>query len=244
MDIYKQYSDFVGKLLQDGSQDLGNFKSHPDYTYMLEHVTKEQGEGFLEQISNEIPMDAIREYCLLNDRIGEPNKADFKFGSASPTSVRYVTQATVILSYMKSLNMTSPDVVEIGGGYGGMFLAMRFFSSYYGIVFRSYTIIDLTEPLQLQKIYLSKLGVEKEVCFENADTFGAMIPCTNMFLLSNYCFSEIPMNFQEQYRKILFPKVAHGFFAWNNIDVYDFGFPHRIETEVPLTAPYNRYVYF
>jgi hypothetical protein len=38
--------------------------------------------------------------------------------------------------------------------------------------------------------------------------------------------------------------MSHGFRAWNDIPVYDFGFRCRIEDEIPNSAPNNRFVYF
>jgi hypothetical protein len=52
------------------------------------------------------------------------------------------------------------------------------------------------------------------------------------------------MDLQKQYIATLFPKVSHGFMAWNNIPLYNFGFETKSETEVPLTGPVNKYVYF
>jgi hypothetical protein len=38
--IYTQYCDFVAAVVRSG--DLSKFKSHPAYTPVLEHVTREQ----------------------------------------------------------------------------------------------------------------------------------------------------------------------------------------------------------
>ena len=65
-----------------------------------------------------------------------------------------------------------------------------------------------------------------------------------MFLISNYCFSEIPGNLQKEYIAKLFPKVSHGFMAWNHIPVYNFGFDIKEEVEFPKTGSYNKYIYF
>ena len=46
------------------------------------------------------------------------------------------------------------------------------------------------------------------------------------------------------YIKTLFPKVQHGFMAWNMIPIYDFGFKYTIEDEYPKTGDFNKYVYF
>ena len=87
----------------------------------------------------------------------------------------------------------------------------------------------------------STLNIE----FIDASSFGSNIECNNMFLISNYCFSEISKENQNSYRQILFPKIKHGFIAWNMIPVYDFGFHTNIESEIPNTGGHmNKYVYF
>ena len=73
---------------------------------------------------------------------------------------------------------------------------------------------------------------------------------SNLFLISNYSFSEIESEHQKGYIKYLFPKVSHGFIIWNHIALYDFGFKVTIEDEYPLTSNNpnpllnNKYVYF
>ena len=79
----------------------------------------------------------------------------------------------------------------------------------------------------------------------DASTFGKNIDKNNMFLISNYCFSEVSSEYQKEYITHLFPKVVHGFMAWNCIELYNFGFNIRVEEERPNTGgKYNKYVYF
>jgi hypothetical protein len=69
----------------------------------------------------------------------------------------------------------------------------------------------------------------------------------NSFLVSNYAFSEIPIEIQNNYTKnILNPYISHGFLTWNHIDVYNFISDKnvKIEQEFPLTGNGNKYVYF
>ena len=79
-------------------------------------------------------------------------------------------------------------------------------------------------------------------------TYGSNINDDNLFLVSNYCFSEIEHNHQMQYIAKLFPKVSHGFMVWNRIIVYNFGFTVKEELEYPLTGAWNgnknKYIYF
>jgi hypothetical protein len=144
---------------------------------------------------------------------------------------------------MKSLN-TVNDIVEVGGGYGGLCLALHHFAGKYDVTINSYTIIDLPEISELQKMYLKAANPSIHAEFEVSSTFGENITKTNMFLISNYCFSEIDNSLQKKYIHTLFPKVSHGFMAWNNIPVYDFGFSMTQEKEYPFTGEHNKYIRF
>jgi hypothetical protein len=62
------------------------------------------------------------------------------------------------------------------------------------------------------------------------------LPGNNYFFVSTYSFSEICAEFQIKYIETLFPKIIHGFVAWNNIPTYDFGFSFSEEPEIPKTG--------
>ena len=135
------------------------------------------------------------------------------------------------------------DIVEIGGGYGGLCLCLHYFAPSFDINIKSYTIIDLTDVLRLQKMYLNSNGIQN-VNFEDTVTYGKNIDKKNMFFISNYAFTELHRDKQNQYLQDLFPKVKHGFMCWNMIDYYDFGFKTYVIDEIPKTGQYNKYVFF
>jgi hypothetical protein len=240
MGIYDLYSDYVKSICLSG--DIKNFKNHPHYTFMLEHVSEAQGHEYLHYIKTrtQISEDEIKEFCRQNDALGNPLQFDYGF-MASPSSLRYIFQAHLILTHMQGF--TNRDLVEVGGGYGGLCFALYHFSKKYGITINSYAIVDLPNISTLQRMYISTLSLT-DVEFIDATTFGADITRENLFLVSNYCFSEIVSDFQEKYIQTLFPKVQHGFMAWNNIPTYNFGFQIREEEEYPKTGYFNKYVYF
>jgi hypothetical protein len=241
---YSIYTNFVQHIIN--TKDLSFFKSHPNYTYMLEHVNEKQGYEYLSCIKNNtsISINDILNFCELNDKQGNPTRVNFGFITTSPTSLRYIWHAHLILSYFKSFNKETYDIVEVGGGYGGLCFAIHYFANQYNLKINSYTIIDLKEPSQLQKLYLENLPIQSTINFVDAINFGADVYNNNLFLISNYCFSEISDNYQKEYIKHLFPKVVHGFMAWNLIPTYDFGYQMRIEEEVPNTGHLNKFVYF
>jgi putative sugar O-methyltransferase len=243
---YSPYTRYVQTILE--TQDLGSFKTNPNYTYMLEHVNETQGKEYLNLIQSKTSISAeqIKTFCESNDRLGNPNKATFDGFVASPTSLRYIWHAHTILSWFATFEESKKGlhIVEVGGGYGGLCLAISFFAEQYGVHIASYTIVDIKEPSALQSLYLSKHTLTFPVTFEDATTYGRRIDRVGLFLISNYCFSEISAENQKAYMETLFPKVSHGFIAWNMIPTYHFGFDMRIEEETPNTGPFNKFVFF
>jgi hypothetical protein len=241
---YDTYSNYVKGICDSGN--ISNFKNHPSYTYMLEHVTKDQADEYIHYIIKKtaITFLAIQEFCIINDYIGNPNKFDFGFIRCSSTNLRYIFHAHLILKYVQKLNLPSVDILELGGGYGGLCLALHHFSVKYKIKINSYGIIDLANITRLQKMYLSTINPALKVDFFDGSTFGEGVKRQNNFLISNYCFSEITDSLQKKYIEVLFPKVSHGFMAWNEIPTYNFGFEYKEEEEYPKTGPKNKYVYF
>jgi hypothetical protein len=250
--MYNSYCNYVKDICNEGK--LENFKRNPIYTNILEHVTFEQGKLYFKEIlsNTEITSQEIIDFSTINDGLGNPRKElyseyipDFEI---SPTSLRYIYHSHLILSYIKRLKekqmVDTIDIVEIGGGYGGLCLAIHYFSEKYGVNIKSYRICDLPDIIKLQRLYLQKINSNIKVEFVDSITYGENISSHNMFLISNYCFSEISMEHQNNYREKLFPKISHGFMTWNIIPIYNFGFDMQIEEEIPCTNPSNKYIYF
>jgi len=213
---------------------------------MLEHVSPDLGMKYLQliQTNTTITEDQIQQFCSMNDMIGNPNKVNYGTFTCSPTSLRYIWFSHKILSHFKTFNKDSYSVVEIGGGYGGLCLALNFFSSHYSVKLSDYTIVDLHWPSKLQNLYLSNFSLSFPVGFHTANTYGEHINTKDAMLLSTYSFSEIDDVHQKQYISKLFPKISHGFIAWNHIPIYNFGFTITEEEETPLTGGYNKFIFF
>lgn len=241
---YSAYCQYITDVCD--KNDLTNFKRNGIYRTILEHVSQEIGAQYIDAISGytRLTLKDITEFCTLNDSIGDTIKSDYTNLVTSPSNLRYIFHSHIILNHIRSLNLPQLDIVEVGGGYGGLCLALHHFAEKYGVNINSYTIVDLAAPSRLQKLYLEKIQPSLKVDFVDASTFGAGISKSDMFLISNYCFSEIPDNLQKEYIAKLFPKVSHGFMAWNWIPLYNFGFDVKEEMEYPRTGPHNKYLYF
>jgi|SRR3989344_321061 len=257
--MYQPYVNYINSGINDISKF--DFKSNHIYRSILEHVSKEHGDKYLNLISsmfNEITNNDIKKFAIMNDSYGKPIKklfilSDNSVMECSPTSLRYIFHALIILSYYKKNNMSN-NIVEIGGGYGGLFLAINFFSEILNIKINKYYIIDLPEICSLINKYIGmhQTSIQYQICL--AENYGSDIDDDKLFLISNYCFTEISNENREKYIKDLFPKIHNGFIIWQTI----FGLPissiniinksiHKVEHELPQTASQNNpnfFVYF
>lgn len=244
---YIEYNNFLNSI-RTHPDLLLNFKTQPSYANMLQHNDYHMGLNYLANINKffSVPQDSICKFTKSIDEIGGAVCHHYGNGLyCSNISLRYVFQSLLILQYMsKELKLKEVSIVEVGCGYGGLMLALRFFSNLFNIKIKSYSMIDLDGPSYIQEYFLSHFSIEFPVSFVNSETYGKFIEGDDLFLISNYCFSEIGYENQKKYIEHLFPKCSHGFFAWNAIDLYDFGKNYRYEEEYPKTSPKNKYVYF
>ena len=250
---YTMYNNYINciKSFINNEIKTWNFKSDPRYTGILEHVSYAIGDAYLFEISNRFNefynthKKLLIDLCNINDSCGYPIKYDFvNFSYCSPTNLRYILHSMLILTFMKDSELNNIDIVEIGGGYGGLCFFIYKLSCLFNININSYSIFDLNEPLILQKKYLDNLNINN-VYFMSIDNIQNINK--NSFLISNYAYSEISLNLQEIYtNKLLNPYTSHGFLTWNFIEPYNFIDNKNItkEREYPLTSNHNYYIRF
>ena len=183
--------------------------------------------------------------CHTNDFYGNPQKYNFpNFTECSPSNLRYILHGLLILTYMKECLQNNVDIIEIGGGYGGLCFFIQKLSPLFDITVNTYSIFDLEMPSILQKKYLETLNIYNTT---KGDLNNVKNLKENSFLISNYAFSEISSDLQKKYTdNVLNPYVSYGFLAWNFIDVYKFIDNKNIvvEDEFPCTGSGNKYVRF
>jgi len=247
--MYENYQKVVDKNILLSKEDM-YFKSDPEYMVILEHVSQQQGEEYLNTIIREFTgiyannKEYLLNLCCINDSCGKPLKKMFyTFGECSPTNLRYIYHSLLILNYMVKKNINNVNIVEIGGGYGGLCFFVSKLAFIFNINIVSYTIFDLPGICKLQEKYLKSLDINAKTCqLENKIDLQK-----ESFLISNYAFSEFDKKTQEEYtNKVLNPYTSNGFLAWNHIELYNFIENKKItsETERPITGHYNKFVYF
>ena len=217
-DLYKQYVNVIkDNLLLD--KDDWYFKSHPRYRDILEHVSPAQGGQFLATIKEKYSnfytthKEYLIELCTQNDLYGKTFKAKHAdFAECSPSNLRYILHSLLVLEYMKSISLNNINVVEIGGGYGGLAFFINKMAPLVNVEINSYVVFDLHEAGLLTKKYLETLGVEAQT----SQLDSCSLLSKNSFLISNYALSEISPAIQKKYtEQILDPYISHGFLTWN-----------------------------
>ena len=217
-DLYKQYVNVIKDNLPLDKDDW-YFKSHPRYRDILEHVSPVQGEQFLATIKEKYSnfyithKEYLIELCTQNDLYGKTFKAKHNdFTECSPSNLRYILHSLLVLEYLKSMSMKNIDIVEIGGGYGGLAFFINRLAPLVNLKINSYTVFDLLEATQLTKKYLKALGTKIEI--SQLNTCNTLTE--GSFLISNYALSEISPAIQEEYvEQILNRFITHGFLTWN-----------------------------
>ena len=156
----------------------------------------------------------------------------------------------MILNYFKELNLNEVDIIEIGGGNGGLCFYLYNISKCFNIKINSYSIFDLEIVSKLQKKVLDKLLVGESINFMTLGNYEEDKLKTKSFLIINYAYDEISSSFKTQYKeKIIYKYCQNGFITYNmvfaeNDDLLEKA--KRNEVEYPQTNfnGVNKHFYF
>jgi len=194
---YLNVCDYAAK-----SDDFFNeFKTHPAYRHVLEHVSYEEGL----QYYNMIDLD-IKEEVKKNDTFGSPDIYEYPCGKISPTTLRYVKNTCDIV---RNFGSELSSIVEIGGGYGGLCVTA---SNY--IDFDSYLILDQEEPNKLTRKYVSRWDLPHQSC--RLDELVLDDDHEFDLCISNYAFSECDLETQTEYLEKIIKKSKRFYLVYNS----------------------------
>ena len=218
--LYKEYCNRVSQTVakvQHG-EAFDAFKADRTYRVILEHVTPAIATNLLQECRKRFNVtDAEMELFILeNDKIGQPIKEAVSHWSgilSSPSNFRYIYHSHLILQHLTTLNCLDIDIVEIGGGYGGLCLALSIYAKKFGITINNYHFIDLAPIATLQQLYIDYHKPSFSTFFHPAETFGNNVHLSSkpLYLISCYAFTEINEPLQNSYISTLFSKIDHGF---------------------------------
>ena len=190
-------------------KSFSSFKKNLDYQAILEHVSKEQGERYLEIIKKDSP-SLLMEIELFkdNDLVGDPAVFEYPdIGAISPTTLRYVKVASDLMKLFG--NQIGERIVEIGAGYGGQALINdRIFK------IKEYELLDLPPVLNLVSKYLDShiLNCAYKISTLNQKTGDDKYD----LIISNYAFSELPSQLQIKYIEKVISKCKKGYLTMNS----------------------------
>ena len=230
------YVAFVEEAVRNYSV-FENFKRHPHYTMILEHVSMDLGTGYLDVIKDQAPdfLADINKFKI-NDLIGNPVKYSYPLiGEISPTTLRYMKVASDLRKYFgKNIGK---KIVEIGVGYGGQLLvADQVFN------FSEYHLYDLPPVLELTSRYLEShiLNGSYKAMTLNQNSGNEVYD----LVISNYGFSELPLALQKKYAEKILSKATKGYLTMNtglhNIPLMRKMLPpFQVFEEKPLSSPNN-----
>lgn len=266
---YKDHQLFIHSILDKNIEDI-QFKNCGEYNSVLENLNKDRGTEVLKYIEDKFPQitfEDMREYIKVNDKYGGTVKTIFttnrmKLLYCSPTTLRYILHALLILNYYKET--MCKNIVELGQGYGGLFLAINMFAKKFpDVEIRKYIMIDMPNSSKLTEKYLDAHKDIITIPYEVCDSINLPnVPITTdsqcpneSFFISNYCFTALVDQEMEKYKEYIIKPCTHGFLTWqtcfgDSIDNVDNKLNKntiRKDEEKPQTAPdhvKNYYVYF
>ena len=202
------YERAISKFLSKKSK-LRRFRRAYDYREILEHLDYEDGKKYLDLINKTktYSVDEINQFKL-NDIFGSPRKFHYpNLGYISPTTLRYIHVATDIHSRFKMSQIKR--IVEIGAGYGGQ---ISILNSMDVKKINEYFIFDLPNVQTLIRQYLSHVRLIK-VNYLDLEVFRKR---EFDLVISNYAFSELPLELQKKYLEKVLMSSKNGYLLMNS----------------------------
>ena len=188
------------------------FRRHHEYTGILEHVSRKEGEQYLNIIRGKYKIKDDEIFQILKPlmKVGNPKLLRLRGLSKkiSTTGLRYLK---IALDIKKITGTNIGNVVEIGCGYGGQAIILDKL-----LEIESYTFYDLWQVNLLIKRFIenSTFSTKYNTSTIKEDSSN----CRNSwdFCISNYAFSELPKALQETYINRILNKTKKGFMLMNS----------------------------
>ncbi len=235
------YASLCGSAARD-SETFNRFRSSRVLVEALDHVSIEQGNSYISEILRSGPWSYEFTKALLQvDKVGKPRKFKFKpYGTFSPTLLRYLKVYKDLENNFGSLK--NLNIAEIGIGFGGQASLINLLSKPL-----SYTFYDIPPVLELAQKFMKEIDASGNFAFfdgRNPEPFEPDL------VISNYAFSELNRDVQNQYLKNVVLKSPRGYITWNNLSEQTLGgyslaelirvIPNsEIRPEKPITSECN-----
>ena len=203
------YPDFCNKASLN-SKVFSNFRRNPIYLQILEHVTKDDGQKYLDEIKKKYKhLLNFIDIFLQNDTWGNPAIYEYpEIVSISPSTLRYIKVYGDLNNLFTNLNTFK--ICEIGVGYGGQY---RIIDSIEENI-NSYTLVDIKPALRLAQRYLDNFSIKSVLKFK---TMNELEKDNYDLVISNYAFTELPRSIQEIYLNKVILNSTRGYITYNQI---------------------------
>lgn len=237
------YPDFCLQASQKYSV-FKEFRNNPNYTGILEHVSYEHGNDYINEIvkDNSFLLSDFIEEFKKNDEWGNPLTFNYGgIGTISPTTLRYIKVLSDLIKYF--VNIQNRTFIEIGVGYGGQCRILMYY-----LKCLQYNLVDLKPVLYLAQRYLDNYPLNG--CIEYK-TMHETKKQKYDFIISNYAFTELNRCIQDIYLDKIILNSNSGYITYNQISSLEFNsytkeelltiLPNapRIIEEKPLTCADN-----
>jgi putative sugar O-methyltransferase len=191
------------------SEVFKKFRSSMVMFQALDHVSIDQGKAYISEIlKSNLWLDEFTKVLFRIDKIGKPKKFKFSpYGTFSPTLLRYLK---VYVDLEKKFGpMRNLKIAEIGVGFGGQ-------ASLIGLLSKpiSYTYYDIPPVLELTQRFVNALEVPGNFSFLDGRNPK---PSNPDLVISNYAFSELNRDLQNQYLENVILKSPRGYITWNKL---------------------------
>ena len=204
---YNKYINACNYIMCDDKL-FCKFRNRLDYKWVMDNVSEHIGLECLEIVERDNPklLSYLHKFAK-SDLIGGPKTFKYdKFNiQLNSATCRYIKILSDLINIFGSLN--DLNIVEIGGGYGGQCKII-----YDVFKPKSYTIVDLHEPLLVTKKYLSYYKIYPTLRQTTDDSKIEYDLC-----ISNYAYSEIDRPYQDFYLENIISYTPKGYMIWNFI---------------------------
>jgi len=197
----------ICKMAVSDLEILRNFKRCREYRLVLEHVSRYQGEQYLDLIKDK---SDILQNLLSTAKLEVGNPIQYKYkdiGLMSPTQIRYAKILDDLRSYFDSQQINT--VVEIGVGNGGQAAQICEFMN-----INDYFLVDLPEVLELTSKTLAPYNFESDLHYLPPSKLRST---KSDLFLSNYAFSELKKPIQDLYFEAFIKHSVNGYMLYNHI---------------------------
>ena len=186
---------------------LENFKRCHEYRLVLEHVSRFQGQQYLEFIKDDLGV--IRNLLDVSPKeIGNPVVYNYpNIGRVSPTQIRYAKILKDIESFFGNEN--HDVIIEVGIGNGGQAWQI---SNYLNP--KDYYLVDLPEVLSLTLQTGAPYNFETLFHYVSPEDVSAV---KSDLFISNYAFSELKKVTQDLYFESFIRHANRGYMLYNHI---------------------------